>query len=106
MLLARAARTERRRLPPPKREKALDCPRCNSADTKFCCYSSYSLRRPRYFCKACRRYWTEDFLVRGDVRGKKRRRHSPVLGAVPANGTADDDEHRRLLRASSGCMVS
>ncbi|URD88787.1 dof zinc finger protein [Musa troglodytarum] len=40
------------------KEKALDCPRCNSTNTKFCYYNNYSLTQPRYFCRDCRRYWT------------------------------------------------
>jgi hypothetical protein len=66
----------------PRRGKAPDCPRCNSAGTRFC---RYRLRRPRrYFCKACGRYWTEDFpLLRvpvggGDSREMNRRRRSAV----------------------------
>ncbi|PPR95754.1 hypothetical protein GOBAR_AA24909 [Gossypium barbadense] len=39
----------------------LNCPRCNSTNTKFCYYNNYSLTQPRYFCKTCRRYWTEAF---------------------------------------------
>ncbi|XVF51249.1 hypothetical protein PTKIN_Ptkin04bG0169500 [Pterospermum kingtungense] len=43
----------------PQKEQALNCPRCNSTNTKFCYYNNYSLTQPRYFCKTCRRYWTE-----------------------------------------------
>ncbi|XP_039016643.1 dof zinc finger protein DOF5.3-like [Hibiscus syriacus] len=35
------------------------CPRCDSVNTKFCYYNNYSLSQPRYFCKGCRRYWTQ-----------------------------------------------
>ncbi|KAL8494424.1 hypothetical protein ACS0TY_025290 [Phlomoides rotata] len=35
--------------------QALKCPRCDSANTKFCYYNNYSLSQPRYFCKSCRR---------------------------------------------------
>ncbi|PWA64471.1 DOF transcription factor 11 [Artemisia annua] len=37
---------------------AVNCPRCDSTNTKFCYYNNYSLSQPRYFCKTCRRYWT------------------------------------------------
>ncbi|XP_021866969.2 dof zinc finger protein PBF-like [Spinacia oleracea] len=40
------------------------CPRCNSADTKFCYYNNYSLSQRRYFCKGCRRYWTQGGTLR------------------------------------------
>ncbi|KAK8692629.1 hypothetical protein V6N13_076085 [Hibiscus sabdariffa] len=40
------------------------CPRCESLNTKFCYYNNYSLSQPRYFCKACRRYWTQGGTLR------------------------------------------
>ncbi|XP_077243111.1 dof zinc finger protein DOF4.6-like [Tasmannia lanceolata] len=48
----------------PQKEQALNCPRCNSTNTKFCYYNNYSLTQPRYFCKTCRRYWTEGGSLR------------------------------------------
>ncbi|KAJ8541533.1 hypothetical protein K7X08_002349 [Anisodus acutangulus] len=45
-------------------EKAPNCPRCASTNTKFCYYNNYSLSQPRYFCKACRRYWTKGGSLR------------------------------------------
>ncbi|KAK7282542.1 hypothetical protein RIF29_11416 [Crotalaria pallida] len=48
----------------PQKDQALNCPRCNSTNTKFCYYNNYSLSQPRYFCKTCRRYWTEGGSLR------------------------------------------
>ncbi|KAL6011110.1 hypothetical protein ACLOJK_001554 [Asimina triloba] len=48
----------------PQPEQALKCPRCDSTNTKFCYYNNYSLSQPRYFCKACRRYWTKGGSLR------------------------------------------
>ncbi|XP_007019428.2 PREDICTED: dof zinc finger protein DOF1.2 [Theobroma cacao] len=45
-------------------ELAPNCPRCASANTKFCYYNNYSLSQPRYFCKGCRRYWTKGGTLR------------------------------------------
>ncbi|XP_057503877.1 dof zinc finger protein DOF1.2-like [Actinidia eriantha] len=45
-------------------ELAPNCPRCASQNTKFCYYNNYSLSQPRYFCKACRRYWTKGGSLR------------------------------------------
>ncbi|CAO2141082.1 unnamed protein product [Urochloa humidicola] len=58
-----AARTKRRaRL---QKEAPLHCPRCNSTNTKFSYYNNYSLLiLQRYFCKTCRRYWTESGSLR------------------------------------------
>ncbi|XP_019230312.1 PREDICTED: dof zinc finger protein DOF2.5-like isoform X2 [Nicotiana attenuata] len=48
----------------PVKDQAINCPRCNSTNTKFCYYNNYSLTQPRYFCKTCRRYWTEGGTLR------------------------------------------
>ncbi|XP_010522907.1 PREDICTED: dof zinc finger protein DOF4.1 [Tarenaya hassleriana] len=45
-------------------QEPLNCPRCNSTNTKFCYYNNYSLSQPRYLCKTCRRYWTEGGSLR------------------------------------------
>ncbi|KAK2456134.1 dof zinc finger protein DOF4.6 [Trifolium repens] len=50
--------------PKPQKEQAINCPRCNSINTKFCYYNNYSLTQPRYFCKTCRRYWTQGGSIR------------------------------------------
>jgi hypothetical protein len=47
-----------------KKVQALNCPRCNSSNTKFCYYNNYSLTQPRYFCKNCKRYWTQGGSLR------------------------------------------
>ncbi|KAK4387374.1 Dof zinc finger protein DOF3.5 [Sesamum angolense] len=60
--------------PPPP----VDCPRCASPNTKFCYYNNYSLTQPRYFCKTCRRYWTEGgSLVNVPVGGGSRKNRRP-----------------------------
>ncbi|KAK1320577.1 Dof zinc finger protein DOF5.3 [Acorus calamus] len=55
-----------RRLRPPSQNinQSLKCPRCDSTHTKFCYYNNYSLSQPRYFCKTCRRYWTQGGSLR------------------------------------------
>ncbi|GMI89727.1 hypothetical protein HRI_002642000 [Hibiscus trionum] len=52
------------RLPPVKLTDPLPCPRCDSTSTKFCYYNNYNLSQPRYFCKSCRRYWTQGGTLR------------------------------------------
>ncbi|KAJ0962869.1 hypothetical protein J5N97_027991 [Dioscorea zingiberensis] len=44
--------------------QAINCPRCNSSQTKFCYYNNYSLSQPRHYCKTCRRYWTKGGSLR------------------------------------------
>ncbi|KAI3828759.1 hypothetical protein L1987_02869 [Smallanthus sonchifolius] len=48
----------------PQKAAVVNCPRCESSNTKFCYYNNYSLSQPRYFCKTCRRYWTEGGTLR------------------------------------------
>ncbi|KAK8511948.1 hypothetical protein V6N13_073776 [Hibiscus sabdariffa] len=76
----------------PQNDQALNCPRCNSTNTKFCYYNNYSLSQPRYFCKTCRRYWTEGGSLRnvpvGGGSRKNKRASSKKLGdptAPPAS---------------------
>ncbi|KAL6553258.1 hypothetical protein OROGR_007100 [Orobanche gracilis] len=69
----------RQQIPPPPH---LICPRCDSPNTKFCYYNNYSLSQPRYFCKACRRYWTHGGTLRnvpigGGCRRNKRPSKTP-----------------------------
>ncbi|KAI3444385.1 hypothetical protein Pfo_001050 [Paulownia fortunei] len=74
----------------PQKDQALNCPRCNSTNTKFCYYNNYSLTQPRYFCKTCRRYWTEGGTLRnvpvggGSRKNKKSTSISPSLSMVTA----------------------
>ncbi|KAL8136500.1 hypothetical protein V2J09_002501 [Rumex salicifolius] len=55
--------SDQKKLRPPETEPQ-QCPRCQSTNTKFCYYNNYSLSQPRYFCKACRRYWTKGGTLR------------------------------------------
>ncbi|KAL2341875.1 hypothetical protein Fmac_009815 [Flemingia macrophylla] len=63
------------------------CPRCDSLNTKFCYYNNYSLSQPRYFCKTCRRYWTQGGTLRnvpvggGCRKGKRAKSSSSSLAA-------------------------
>lgn len=70
----------------PHLETAPNCPRCASANTKFCYYNNYSLSQPRYFCKSCRRYWTKGGSLRNVPVGggcrKSRRAKSSRSSAV------------------------
>ncbi|OAY65458.1 Dof zinc finger protein DOF3.5 [Ananas comosus] len=66
----------------PNVDQAPNCPRCDSANTKFCYYNNYSLSQPRYFCKACRRYWTKGGSLRNVPVGggcRKNRRPKPKV---------------------------
>ncbi|CAH8383807.1 unnamed protein product [Eruca vesicaria subsp. sativa] len=59
-------------------QEKVNCPRCNSTNTKFCYYNNYSLTQPRYFCKGCRRYWTEGGSLRNvPVGGSSKKNKRP-----------------------------
>lgn len=74
----------------PQPETALKCPRCESANTKFCYFNNYSLSQPRHFCKTCRRYWTRGGALRnvpvggGCRRNKKSKSGSTSRSKSPA----------------------
>ncbi|CAA7038451.1 unnamed protein product [Microthlaspi erraticum] len=73
-------------------QEKVNCPRCNSTNTKFCYYNNYSLTQPRYFCKGCRRYWTEGGSLRNVPVGgssRKNKRSSTPL-ASPSNSKLPD----------------
>ncbi|PSS11934.1 Dof zinc finger protein like [Actinidia chinensis var. chinensis] len=86
------------RRPRPQKEQALNCPRCNSTNTKFCYYNNYSLSQPRYFCKTCRRYWTDGGALRnvpvgGGSRKNKRSSSSSSSSTTTATTTPSKTLH-------------
>lgn len=88
------------RPPPQNKDQALHCPRCNSTNTKFCYYNNYSLTQPRYFCKTCRRYWTEGGSLRNvPVGGGSRKNKRPLT----ANNTTTANQ---LLSSSPSSTLS
>ncbi|GLT57912.1 hypothetical protein SLA2020_308490 [Shorea laevis] len=80
--------------PPPKLNDPLPCPRCESTTTKFCYYNNYNLSQPRYFCKSCRRYWTQGGTLRnvpvggGTRKTSKRSRSSSVPSPVSTSSSS------------------
>ncbi|KAK1366421.1 F-box family protein [Heracleum sosnowskyi] len=76
--------------PRPQKPQAINCPRCNSTHTKFCYYNNYSLSQPRYFCKTCRRYWTEGGSLR----------------SVPVGGGSRKNKRSSSSSASASSLLS
>lgn len=87
------------------------CPRCESMNTKFCYYNNYSLSQPRYYCKACRRYWTQGGTLRnvpvggGCRKGKRPKTTSSSLSsgdhsrsAPPPPPPPQQQSHRQQLQ--------
>ncbi|RRT61834.1 hypothetical protein B296_00043888 [Ensete ventricosum] len=93
--------TERR--PRPHKEQALNCPRCNSTNTKFCYYNNYSLTQPRYFCKTCRRYWTEGGSLRNVPvgGGSRKNKRSSMSSATAISSSSCNSITESLATASA-----
>ncbi|KAJ0258186.1 hypothetical protein HA466_0070270 [Hirschfeldia incana] len=68
-------------------QEKLNCPRCNSTNTKFCYYNNYSLTQPRYFCKGCRRYWTEGGTLRNVPVGGSSRKTKRLSSSSSASSS-------------------
>ncbi|KAE8658941.1 Dof zinc finger protein DOF5.8 [Hibiscus syriacus] len=77
---------------PVKLSDPLPCPRCDSTSTKFCYYNNYNLSQPRYFCKSCRRYWTQGGTLRnvpvGGGTRKVSKRSRSSSGPSPSMATS------------------
>ncbi|KAF1865118.1 hypothetical protein Lal_00004492 [Lupinus albus] len=76
----------------PQKDQVLNCPRCNSTNTKFCYYNNYNLSQPRYFCKTCRRYWTEGGSLRNVPvgGGSRKNKRSTPSSSTPSNKKLSD----------------
>ncbi|XP_059304539.1 dof zinc finger protein DOF4.6-like isoform X2 [Lycium ferocissimum] len=90
------------RKPRPQKEQAINCPRCNSTNTKFCYYNNYSLSQPRYFCKTCRRYWTEGGSLRnvpvgGGSRKNKRSNNNNNNSSSSNSSSTSSSSSKKLL---------
>ncbi|XP_058750445.1 dof zinc finger protein 1-like [Vicia villosa] len=77
----------------PNHPQAQKCPRCDSFNTKFCYYNNYSLSQPRFFCKTCRRYWTQGGTLRnvpvgGGCRKGKRPKNSATASSSNSIGNS------------------
>ncbi|KAK4272371.1 hypothetical protein QN277_020938 [Acacia crassicarpa] len=78
-----------------KPDKILQCPRCNSLDTKFCYFNNYNVNQPRHFCKNCQRYWTAGGTMRNVPVGAGRRKNKH-LGS----------QFRHIIVSSDGISTS
>ncbi|KAL8467969.1 hypothetical protein ACS0TY_031277 [Phlomoides rotata] len=69
------------RRPPPSHHQPepLNCPRCNSVNTKFCYYNNYNKSQPRHFCKSCKRHWTKGGTLRNVPVGGGRKNKRPKI---------------------------
>ncbi|KAF8092722.1 hypothetical protein N665_0402s0015 [Sinapis alba] len=85
----------------PEQEQKLNCPRCDSPNTKFCYYNNYNLSQPRHFCKNCRRYWTKGGSLRnipvgGGSRKNTSKRSSSSSSSPKSKTVAVSSEESRV----------
>lgn len=69
-------------------QEQLKCPRCDSANTKFCYYNNYNLSQPRHFCRNCKRYWTKGGALRNIPVGGGSRKSSKRSSSASADSAA------------------
>ncbi|XP_043709324.1 dof zinc finger protein DOF3.6-like isoform X2 [Telopea speciosissima] len=101
-----ADRARMAKLPQP--EAALQCPRCESTNTKFCYFNNYSLTQPRHFCKTCRRYWTRGGALRNVPVGGGCRRNKRSKGSSsksPATSDRQTSSGNTSAIASNSCTT-
>ncbi|KAK8950956.1 Dof zinc finger protein DOF4.6 [Platanthera zijinensis] len=97
-----------KRVRPNYKEQPLNCPRCNSSNTKFCYYNNYSLTQPRYFCKTCRRYWTEGGSLRNVPvgGGSRKNKMRPSSSSSSSTSSASAAPPPTLLIPSPSNLIS
>ncbi|PIN07641.1 hypothetical protein CDL12_19786 [Handroanthus impetiginosus] len=78
-----------RQHPLQQQAERLNCPRCGSANTKFCYYNNYNKSQPRHFCKSCKRHWTKGGTLRNvPVGGGRKNKRFRVSDAPTTTTTA------------------
>ncbi|XP_076891095.1 dof zinc finger protein DOF3.6-like [Bidens hawaiensis] len=93
----------------PMPEPGLNCPRCDSTNTKFCYFNNYSLTQPRHFCKTCRRYWTRGGTLRNVPVGggcRKNKRSNKNRSSKSPNQTRPKSVGDSPSRCSTETMAS
>nr|GEY66973.1 DOF zinc finger protein DOF1.4-like [Tanacetum cinerariifolium] len=70
-----------------RQQPVLNCPRCDSSNTKFCYYNNYNLSQPRHYCKGCKRYWTRGGTLRNVPVGGGCRKNKRIKRAFPSTPT-------------------
>ncbi|KAI7753421.1 hypothetical protein M8C21_022808 [Ambrosia artemisiifolia] len=81
----------------PQKAAAVNCPRCDSTNTKFCYYNNYSFSQPRYFCKSCRRYWTEGGTLRNIPVGGGSRKNKRSSSSSSSSSTTSSSSYSSKL---------
>ncbi|KAL3526725.1 hypothetical protein ACH5RR_011381 [Cinchona calisaya] len=91
--------------PPPEPEQ-LQCPRCDSNNTKFCYYNNYNFSQPRHFCKSCRRYWTHGGTLRDIPVGGGSRKNAKRSRTVSSSVAASSAYEYRHTPATTSALLA
>ncbi|XP_023640027.1 dof zinc finger protein DOF2.2 isoform X2 [Capsella rubella] len=102
---AERARLAKNHQPP---EGVLKCPRCDSANTKFCYFNNYNLTQPRHFCKACRRYWTRGGALRNVPVGGgcRRNKKGKSVSSKSSSSSSQNKPSTSMVNATSPTTTS
>ncbi|MCL7023086.1 hypothetical protein MKW94_029278 [Papaver nudicaule] len=84
-------------------QQNLRCPRCDSANTKFCYYNNYNLTQPRHFCKTCRRYWTKGGALRNVPIGGGCRKNK---GSIVSTNSVKTNSNGKIRTAAPDIVKS
>ncbi|GMP89299.1 hypothetical protein CsSME_00040938 [Camellia sinensis var. sinensis] len=90
----------------PLPEAGLNCPRCDSTNTKFCYFNNYSLSQPRHFCKTCRRYWTRGGALRSVPVGGGCRRSKKIKNNSSSKSQVTSENRTRPNSKSTSASPS
>ncbi|KAH6821100.1 DOF zinc finger protein 1 [Perilla frutescens var. hirtella] len=82
-------------------QEQLKCPRCDSANTKFCYYNNYNLSQPRHFCRSCKRYWTKGGALRNIPVGGGSRKNSKRSSSSTSSSADSAASKRRAVAATA-----
>ena len=74
-----------------------------SPDPQFCYYNNYNIKQPRYFCKACQRYWTAGGILRNVPVGAGRRKSKASAMREQEKAAAAAAAKQARQAAHGGC---
>ncbi|KAL1220927.1 Dof zinc finger protein DOF1.7 [Cardamine amara subsp. amara] len=96
-----AMTTAKQKQPELPEQEQLNCPRCDSPNTKFCYYNNYNLSQPRHFCKNCRRYWTKGGALRNIPVGGGSRKNNKRSGSSSSSSTITSNPKTKTIAEKS-----
>ncbi|KAI3928081.1 hypothetical protein MKW98_023682 [Papaver atlanticum] len=76
----------------------LNCPRCDSTNTKFCYFNNYNRTQPRHYCKSCKRHWTKGGTLRNvPVGGARKNKRQKTNNNSSSNKSKNSSSKKRRV---------